>query len=156
MPQVPTKAPAGALLVIKVTDLPLTRELLNDPSSQASVCLCFGHQGPPTQDSVVTLLSIFRSLIVGGLQGVCSGIFLERNLLTFQFCLVPVSPWHHQEPHRHTGQTCPAPSAWIGRGSSLSHKRRCHHPAGSWFPSCSCPPVPFAGSSSVGSSVVGS
>ena len=120
-----------------------------------SLCVCALHQGPPTQDSVVTLLSIFRSLKVGGLQRVCAGIFLERNLLTFQFCLVPVSPWHHQEPRRHTGQTCPPPHGF-DRGSSLSHKRRCRHPVGSEFPPLSCPPVPFAGSSFVGSSVVGS
>lgn len=135
MPQVPTEAPAGALLAIKVTDLPLTRELLNDPSSQASVCLCFGHQGPPTQDSVVTLLSIFRSLIVGGLQGVCSGIFLERNLLTFQFCLVPGHFGITRSLAGTLDRHAPPSLHGFGRGRSLSHKRRCHYPVGSRVPS---------------------
>lgn len=94
-------------------------------------------------------------LIVGGLQGVCSGIFLERNLLTFQFCLVPVSPWHHQEPRRHTGQTCPAPCAWIWQRQLFisSYVITLRAPE---FPPSSCLLVLFAGSSFVGSSVVAS
>lgn len=32
--------------------MPSTQGVLNAPSAQAAACLCFGHQGSPTQDSL--------------------------------------------------------------------------------------------------------